>query len=61
MQAIEDYNLAEAKKFPNLCALNIQRGTVHRLLGSSDAACKDFEKALMMLNGIKTNLRSKVT
>eukprot|EP01035_Chromulina_nebulosa_P017430 gene17430-22982_t len=49
-QAINDYNYAETKSFPDLYTLYTSRGMVHRLRGRSDEAIIDFDKALVLLD-----------
>lgn len=48
--ALDDFNLAEDKKFSDLRALYSSRGSVHRMLGNSKRAIKDFMKALKLFN-----------
>ena len=48
--ALEDFNIAEEKKFSDLRALYSSRGSVYRMLGNSKRAIKDFMKALKLFD-----------
>ncbi len=44
-QALQDFNTAERKNFPDICALALSRGIVKRLMKDYEGALHDFRIA----------------
>lgn len=55
-----DYNLAEEKHFDDMCSLHLSRGGIHRLLGDSKSASKDFDTAYKLIDELDLTGRVRV-